>query len=91
MIEECIDEDPGVCFGVAEAGSRVSHTDARRAAATLPNELYEIIPEDHRQPYDMRKLLECLLDDGHLDEFQADYAKEMITGHASHLAGSRSG
>jgi acetyl-CoA carboxylase carboxyltransferase component len=45
-------------------------------------ELYEIIPEDHRQPYDVRKLLECLLDDGHLDEFQADYAKEMITGHA---------
>jgi len=29
----------------------------------------------------VRKLLECLLDDGHLDEFQADYAKEMITGH----------
>jgi len=45
-------------------------------------ELYEIIPEDHRQPYDVRKLLECLLDDGHLDEFQADYAKEMLTGHA---------
>ncbi len=45
-------------------------------------ELYRIIPEDHRQPYDVRHLLECLLDDGHLDEFQADYAKEMITGHA---------
>ena len=45
-------------------------------------ELYDIIPEDHRQPYDVRKLLECLLDDGHLDEFQADYAKEMLTGHA---------
>src|SRR5215207_145372 len=47
-----------------------------------PEELYDIIPEDHRQPYDVRKLLECLLDDGHLEEFQADYAKEMITGHA---------
>lgn len=46
------------------------------------DELYDIIPEDHRQPYDVRKLLECLLDDGHLDEFQADYAKEIITGHA---------
>lgn len=45
-------------------------------------ELYDIIPEDHRQPYDVRKMLECLFDDGHLDEFQADYAKEMITGHA---------
>jgi len=30
----------------------------------------------------VRKLLECLVDNGHLDEFQADYAKEMITGHA---------
>jgi 3-methylcrotonyl-CoA carboxylase beta subunit len=53
-------------------------SDALRPA----DELYDIIPEDHRQPYDVRKLLECLLDDGHLDEFQADYAKEMLTGHA---------
>jgi acetyl-CoA carboxylase carboxyltransferase component len=45
-------------------------------------ELYDLVPENHRQPYDVRKLLECLLDEGHLDEFQADYAKEMITGHA---------
>ena len=45
-------------------------------------DLYDVIPEDHRQPYKMRDLLDCVLDDGHLDEFQADYAKEMITGHA---------
>jgi acetyl-CoA carboxylase carboxyltransferase component len=31
----------------------------------------------------MRALLNCILDDGQLDEFQADYAKEIITGHAS--------
>src|SRR5436853_1182452 len=30
----------------------------------------------------MRALVDCLFDDGHLDEFQADYAKEIITGHA---------
>lgn len=53
-------------------------TDPLRPAA----DLYEIIPEDHRQPYDVRQLLACLLDEGGLDEFQADYAKEMITGHA---------
>jgi acetyl-CoA carboxylase carboxyltransferase component len=46
-------------------------------------DIYEIIPENHRQPYDTRALLDCILDDGHLDEFQADYAKEIITGHAS--------
>jgi acetyl-CoA carboxylase carboxyltransferase component len=30
----------------------------------------------------MYEVLKCLLDGGHLDEFQADYAQEMITGHA---------
>lgn len=52
--------------------------DALRPAS----DLYEIIPEDHRQPYKMQDVLDCILDGGHLDEFQADYAKEMITGHA---------
>lgn len=52
------------------------------AASRTADELYDIIPENHRQPYDVRKLLECLIDDGHFDEFQADYAREMITGHA---------
>ena len=47
-----------------------------------PEKLYEIIPEDHRAGYDMRDVLDCILDDGELDEFQADYAKEMICGTA---------
>jgi acetyl-CoA carboxylase carboxyltransferase component len=51
-------------------------------AARPAEDLYDIIPEDHRQPYNMRDLLDCILDEGKLDEFQADYAKEMITGHA---------
>ncbi|MFV0389326.1 MAG: acyl-CoA carboxylase subunit beta [Pyrinomonadaceae bacterium] len=47
-----------------------------------PNELFNILPEDHRQPYDVRALLKCILDAGELDEFQADFAKEMICGTA---------
>ncbi|MET0649376.1 MAG: acyl-CoA carboxylase subunit beta [Pyrinomonadaceae bacterium] len=45
-------------------------------------DLYEILPEDHRHPYDTREVLNCILDGGRLDEFQADYAREMVTGHA---------
>ena len=57
---------------------------ARQGSPSAPAEkIYEILPEDHRQPYDMRGLLKCLLDGGHMDEFQADYAKEVITGNAS--------
>jgi acetyl-CoA carboxylase carboxyltransferase component len=55
---------------------------ASAETARPASDLYDIIPEDHRQPYNIRHVLDCLLDDGHLDEFQADYAKEMITGHA---------
>lgn len=50
--------------------------------ATDPADAYLILPEDHRQPYDVRALLACLLDGGRLDEFQADYAPEMICGTA---------
>lgn len=43
-----------------------------------PSELYDILPLDHRQPYDMREVLSCILDAGRWDEFQADLAPEMI-------------
>jgi len=43
--------------------------------------LYELLPSDHRAPYDMRAVLGCILD-GEIDEFQADFAKEMICGTA---------
>ncbi|HEX7051003.1 MAG TPA: acyl-CoA carboxylase subunit beta [Longimicrobiales bacterium] len=47
-----------------------------------PAALYDILPDDHRQPYNVRDLLACLLDEGRFDEFQADYAPEMICGAA---------
>ena len=58
-----------------------SITEAAEGARPL-EDLYGIIPEDHRHPYDAREVLNCLLDGGRLDEFQADYAREMVTGHA---------
>jgi len=47
-----------------------------------PEDLYELLPNDHRAPYEMREVLDCILDEGKLDEFQADYAKEIICGTA---------
>ena len=45
-----------------------------------PTEIYELLPGDHRQPYDAHALLEALLDRGALDEFQPEHAAEMICG-----------
>ena len=60
---------------------RVQIKDAHGPRSPL-TDIYDIIPADHRLPYDMRDVLDCLLDSGELDEFQTDYAKEMITGYA---------
>ncbi len=65
-----------------ERGSSEPQAERGNEPKTPEERLYDIIPEDHRQPYSVRDLLDCLLDEGHLDEFQADYAKEIITGHA---------
>jgi 3-methylcrotonyl-CoA carboxylase beta subunit len=45
-------------------------------------DIYDILPDDHRQPYEMREVLRCILDGGELDEFQADHAPELICGTA---------
>ncbi len=43
-------------------------------------ELYELMPDDHRQPYDAHAVLEAILDGDGLDEFQPGHAPEMICG-----------
>jgi acetyl-CoA carboxylase carboxyltransferase component len=71
-IRELIGELP------APAPSATRGTPAPPARAAT--ELYTLLPEDHRQPYDIRAVLATLLDKGHFDEFQADIAPEMICG-----------
>jgi len=69
---------------VSELGSGTSDCispGVETQGARPESDLYELLPENHRQPYNMREVLGCILDDGHLDEFQADFAKEMICGH----------
>lgn len=65
----------------AKEPTRVS-TSVLKDAASASDTLYDILPEDHKAPYDMRKVLDCVLDADTLDEFQADFAKEMICGTA---------
>ena len=79
--EACIAKIRGFVSELPKPACAISIEHAREPKRPV-EDLYRIIPEDHRQPYDVRQLLECLLDDGHLDEFQAEYAREMITGHA---------
>ena len=63
-----------------EAGVRTAEAGSQNAKAEA---LYDLLPGDHRMSYDMHHLLGAILDDGMIDEFQKDLAKEMICGDAS--------
>ena len=68
---------------------------AERAAEAVgptrePTEAYTLLPGDHRQPFEMETLLETILDEGPFEEFQADYAPEMLTG-MGHIDGFKVG
>lgn len=67
------------------AGSRVPTPPVR-----LAYEMYDLVPDDHRQPYDVRAVLECVLDGDPLEEFQPQYAREVICG-TGFLAGTSIG
>jgi acetyl-CoA carboxylase carboxyltransferase component len=45
-------------------------------------DLYDVLPADHRMSYDMHAVLRAILDNGEIDEFQEGLAKEMICGDA---------
>ena len=51
-------------------------------AETKSDDLYELLPTDHRMSYDMHAILRSILDNGEIDEFQEGIAKEMICGDA---------
>ncbi len=61
--------------------SNVSIIDAVEPKKSV-EKLYEVLPQEHKAPYEMQEVLDCILDGGELDEFQADFAKEMICGTA---------
>ena len=83
-IRELVSELP------AKEPTRVSITECRSPRVSSPHvskgsseyPLYELLPDDHRAPYNMHDVLNTFLDEGGIDEFQADFAKEMICGTA---------
>src|SRR5258705_625641 len=80
-------DDTECLVRIREYVGRLPHQPQQRRTHTAPKrdtkQLYELIPVDHRMSYDVRGVLEGLLDAGRLDEFQSDIAPEMICGHGA--------
>ena len=45
-------------------------------------DIYEILPFDKTLPYDTYQIIDCLVDQGSVEDYKADYGKTMITAFA---------
>ena len=79
---ECLGQIRQYVARLPRAGGVQHQVVSTRSPGRPPQELYQLLPNDHRMSYDMHAVLECLLDEGRLDEFQPELAKEMLCGHA---------
>ena len=61
-------------------GSRQERASSRTGPARPAEDLYDLLPDDHRHPYDMPEVLRCILDEPGLVEYQPEYAPEMMCG-----------
>lgn len=65
--------------------------------AKSPDALYGILPVDHRLPYSVEDVLQCILDRDDFVEFQPEYAAEMLcatarlSGHSVAVIANRRG
>src|SRR5690554_5737219 len=50
--------------------------------ASPPEELYAAMPTEAQQPYDVRKILDCLIDADSWTEYKEGYGKTILTGYA---------
>lgn len=47
-----------------------------------PEEIYGIVPDDHSKPYDMRGLIDCLVDADSYIEYKKGYGQSILCGYA---------
>lgn len=80
--QECIEKIRGLIEQLPAGESAAADGGTLQDSARPAADLHRLLPEDHRAPYDMHAVLDTFIDAGGVEEFQADFAKEMICGHA---------
>jgi acetyl-CoA carboxylase carboxyltransferase component len=62
--------------------ANVFRRDAAIDSARIQSEIYQVIPFDTQSRYDVRSLIEFLVDDGSFQEYKADYGQTIVCGYA---------
>ena len=55
---------------------------AESTSASDPQELYNLVGAQGQKEYDVRKVMDCIVDAGSVDEYKADYGKTIVCAFA---------
>jgi acetyl-CoA carboxylase carboxyltransferase component len=80
--EHCIAKLRDLIARLPRSGNKAPAAGARLSDDRL-EELYKLLPSDHRMSYDMHAVLAAIVDEGRIDEFQGQLAREIICADAA--------
>lgn len=57
-------------------------SESDKSSSTPADTLYDLVSADNKTPYDMHRVLDCIVDAGTFQEYKARYGKTILTGYA---------
>jgi 3-methylcrotonyl-CoA carboxylase beta subunit len=89
VVDHLVDDDAGALHAVRRIVSTFGprcpppwDVVPAQPAAKDPAALYQVVPLDSRTTYDVRQVIEYLVDRGSFGEFKAEYGNTLVTGFA---------
>lgn len=80
--EECLDCVRNIISKIGETPKAGFNRIEAVAPAKKSDEVYSIFPEGNLKPYDMKEIIETIVDASSFEEFKKDYGKTLVCGYA---------
>ena len=80
--QECLDCVKDIISKMGNKPTAAFNRTGVKAPQKKPAEVYGIFPEGNLKPYDMREIIDTIVDEASFQEFKKDYGKTLLCGYA---------
>ena len=80
--EACLDAIRNIMDKIGEPDNAGFNRSEPKLPTKNMEEIYRLLPADRTKPYDMRDIIERIVDDSDFEEYKKDYGKTILCGHA---------
>jgi len=80
--QECLDCVKDIISKMGNKPTAAFNRTGANAPQKKPAEVYGIFPEGNLKPYDMREIIDTIVDEASFQEFKKDYGKTLLCGYA---------